>query len=82
MHDDESAYYSEIGTFRNRGEREESDIHYASRTVFDRNFYHVVEEPEVGPPVPPNPPIPFHYHTPPYPVPTPESATYKINNNR
>lgn len=44
-YDDESAYYSEIGTFRKLKDADEKDIHYASTDVCNRipHVYHVVE---------------------------------------
>jgi len=45
--DDESAYYSEIGTFRkalHENNKNDMNLHYASRSVCGSNFYHTVEE--------------------------------------
>ncbi|XP_067930013.1 uncharacterized protein [Watersipora subatra] len=54
VRDDESAYYSEIGTYHKRHERDNSDVHYASRNIRDTHFYHVVEDDKpAAPRVPP-----------------------------
>ena len=57
LYDDESAYYSEIGSFQRRKEKEETNMHYASRSVCGNNFYHVVEAGDEPPSLPPMPPV-------------------------
>lgn len=81
-YDDESAYYSEIGTAPKRGTVDQHDMHYASRSVTDTNFYHIVEESETAPPIPLGPPVTFGYQLPGYPLTHTVENSYQTNNNR